>query len=157
MAATKKGRPGRGYETVPVLVRFPATMLERIAAYHAQIASQDWRLTSRQDAILMVCERGLQAVEQGPAPFTPPLAVVEGDDGSPALPTHRDRRSISPEQFEQIVATAAHYDKLSLRQLAQLLHDRGIYSAHDRGGTAKPVSSGVLHKWLKQARAASLR
>jgi hypothetical protein len=131
-------------------------MLERIAAYHAQVASQDWRLTSRHDAILMVCERGLQAVEQGPASFTPPIAVVEDDDSSHAMPTHRDRRSISQEQFEQIVATAAQYEKLSLRQLAQLLHDRGIYSAHDHERSAKPVSSGVLHKWLKQARAAGM-
>jgi hypothetical protein len=79
--ATTKGRPRRGYATIPVLVRFPATMLERIAAYHAQIASQDWRLTSRHDVILMLCERGLQTVEQGPAPFTPPLPGVAGNNG----------------------------------------------------------------------------
>ena len=60
--AVTKGRPRRGYATIPVLVRFPATMLERIAAYHAQMASQDWRLTSRHDVILMLCERGLQVV-----------------------------------------------------------------------------------------------
>jgi hypothetical protein len=56
-------------------------MLERIAAYHAQMASQDWRLTSRHDVILMLCERGLQAVEKGPAPFTPPSPGVEEDNG----------------------------------------------------------------------------
>ena len=83
----------------------------------------------------MVCERGLPGGGAGACPLPPPLAVVEGDGGSPALPTHRDRRSISQERFEQIVATAAHYDKLSLRQLAQLLHGRGTYSARDRGGT----------------------
>src|SRR5262245_39483139 len=75
MAPTKKGRPGRGYETIHVLVRFPAPMLERIAAYQAKVASADWRLTSRHDVILMLCERGLQAVEAGPAPFSPPTAT----------------------------------------------------------------------------------
>jgi hypothetical protein len=79
--AVTKGRPRRGYATVPVLVRFPVTMLERIAAYHAQMASQDWRLTSRHDVILMLCERGLQAVEKGSAPFTPPSPGVEDDNG----------------------------------------------------------------------------
>jgi hypothetical protein len=79
--APTQGRPRHGEETVPVLVRFPVTLLARIAAYHGQMASPAWRFTSRHDIILMLCERGLHTVEQGPAPLTPPSTGVAGDDG----------------------------------------------------------------------------
>jgi len=88
MADTKKGRPARRYAAVPVLVRFPVPLLERIAAYHAQLASQDWRLTSRHDVILYLCERGLQAIEQTPAPFIPAIEAAQNPESlpMPALP-----------------------------------------------------------------------
>jgi hypothetical protein len=79
--ATTQGRPRHGDKTVPVLVRFPVTLLARIAAYHGQMASPSWQLTSRHDVILMLCERGLHTVEQGPSPLTPPITGVAGDDG----------------------------------------------------------------------------
>ena len=64
-----------------MLVRFPVTLLARIAAYHGQMASPSWQVTSRHDVILMLCECGLHTVEQGPAPLPPPIPGVAGDDG----------------------------------------------------------------------------
>jgi len=108
--AAAKGRPRRGYATVPVLVRFPVTMLERIAAYHAQIVSQDWRLTSRHDAILLLCERGLQEVERGPAPFTPPTAVADIDDATLHLARQRGwqalRKPVQPAALRAVLLHA---------------------------------------------------
>src|SRR5262245_63541111 len=79
--APTQGRLRHGEETVPVLVRFPVTLLARIAAYQRQRASPTWRCTSRHDLILMLCECGLHTVAQGPLPLPPPLTGVAGDDG----------------------------------------------------------------------------
>jgi len=162
MASTKKGRPGRGYETVSVLVRFPVPMLERIAAYHAQLASQDWRLTSRHDVILLLCERGLQAVEQGPAPFTPPAA---GGTGAPGLgepqripsPQGKRRKDALPRQLlERIAAERRQHPDLPLRALSEHLFTRGIYRGQSKRGAAQPPSTGALWRWLKEAETAGL-
>jgi len=167
--AAAKGRPRRGYATVPVLVRFPVTMLERIAAYHAQIVSQDWRLTSRHDAILLLCERGLQEVERGPAPFTPPTAVADIDDAtrnsqtsppSPdiAPPPRKKRRShaMPPRTLERVAAERRQHPAMPLKVFAEHLYTKNIYRAHGKNGEDQPAAKGFLYRWLKEAKEAGL-
>ena len=72
---------------------------------------------------------------------------------SPATPTRP--HGLPPQTLQAIAETAAHYDKLSLTELSQLLYDRQIYRTRDRHtGEEKPVQRGTLKKWLDQARRA---
>jgi hypothetical protein len=41
---------------------------------------------------------------------------------------------------------------LSLREFAQRLHDKGIYSATAKDGGRVPANPGNVKKWLEQAR-----
>src|SRR5262249_33527468 len=78
-----------------------------------------------------------------PTPAPPPATP----ESPPAVPAH----------VERIAEFAAEYSRLSLGELAQELHTRGIYSATDRHtGESKPVNRGTLTRWLEQARQAGL-
>jgi len=45
---------------------------------------------------------------------------------------------------------------LSLREFAQRLHDKGIYSAKAKDGSQGPANPGNVKKWLDQARRAGV-
>jgi hypothetical protein len=58
------------------------------------------------------------------------------------------RAALSAQEIERIVQCAEQYDKLSLAELATLMHERGIYTTHD----GKPIERGHLSRILKKAK-----
>jgi hypothetical protein len=52
----------------------------------------------------------------------------------------------------EIAEARAQYDKLSEREFAQLLFDRGMYRHRAKDGREVPIPHTTLRQWLKQAR-----
>ena len=116
----------------------------------------------------MLCERGLQAVEQGPAPFTPPTTLGAG------APATRPSQSAPPVEVARLVETPrtppgaprglshailqaiaderAHCEGLTVREFAQRLYDKGIYRAKGE----KVPAAGWVQRQLAKAREAGV-
>jgi hypothetical protein len=172
---TRRGRP-RGVESHHVMVRMPVDLITQIDAYAAslqeQIAISDVNI-SRGMAIRELVKRGLQSLSTSqpqPAPSIPPQPAIplalEPAPAAEVQPSHERKTpstrrkggnpGLSPETLQQIADMAAQYDKLSRRELSQLLYDRGIYRARAKDGREVPVNRGTLQKWLDQAEQAGL-
>jgi hypothetical protein len=93
------------------------------------------------------------AVSQPTPPPPSPQTVAArraGASKAKALSPSGSHREI----LERVAEVRAQYPKLSLNPLARLLFDRKIYRATDRqSGQEKPVHSGTLARWLKEAHA----
>ena len=79
-----------------------------------------------------------------PAPMAEPLVAK--------TPAHHGRPGISRETLQAIADERTLCEGLSLRELAQRLHDKGIYSATAKDGRIVPVDHSRLSRWLKQAK-----
>jgi hypothetical protein len=101
--------------------------------------------------------RGAQTAPQA-MPQEAPQVVRHAAEAPQVSPATRARaHGLPPQTLQAIADAAAHYDKLSLTELSQLLYDRQIYRTRDRHtGEEKPVQRGTLKKWLDQARRAGM-
>jgi hypothetical protein len=94
------------------------------------------------------------AVPQAPEPdHSASMAVVER---TTETPSRRSQRGLPREKLEEIADEWARCQGLSLREFAQRLHDRGIYSSRAKDGSKVPANPGNLDKWLERARAEGL-
>jgi hypothetical protein len=99
--------------------------------------------------------------EQTPPPS--PLPVQEpAAERQPLAATPRQHRIPPPrhglprETLQAIADERTLCEGLSLREFAQRLHARGIYSARAKDGSPVPANPGNVKKWLDQARGAGL-
>jgi hypothetical protein len=76
------------------------------------------------------------------------MAVVERITETPS---RRSQRGLPREKLQEIADERTRCQGLSLRQFAQRLHDRGIYSSQAKDGSRVPANPGNLNKWLEQA------
>jgi hypothetical protein len=122
-------------------------LLERLTTAITDLHAE---VRSLRDDLRQMPQRTPQARRRG-APTTPQWTPHV----SPATPARP--QGIPAQTLQAIADTAAHYDKLSLTELSQLLYDRQIYRTRDRHtGEEKPVHRGTLKKWLDQARRAGV-
>jgi hypothetical protein len=56
----------------------------------------------------------------------------------------------------QIAEARAQYDKLSEREFAQLLFDRGIYRHRAKDGSEVPLPHSTYRDWMQRAREAGV-
>ena len=82
-----------------------------------------------------------------PAPAAPPTTAP-----SRAPRPHKLPREV----LERIAEERTLCEGLSLREFAQRLHDKGIYSAKAKDGSQGPANPGNVKKWLDQARRAGV-
>jgi hypothetical protein len=73
---------------------------------------------------------------------------------NPATPTRP--HGLPPQTLQAIADERTRCEGLSLRDFAQRLHDKGIYSATAKDGTRGPANPGNVQRWLDQARRAGL-
>jgi hypothetical protein len=74
--------------------------------------------------------------------------------GRPATPTRP--HGLPPQTLQAIADERTRCEGLSLRDFAQRLHDKGIYSATAKDGTRGPANPGNVQRWLDQARRAGV-
>jgi hypothetical protein len=136
-------------------------LLERLTTAITDLHAE---VRSLRDDLRQTPQRTPQARRRG-APTTPQVTphgtpheerhAAAAPQVSPATPARP--QGIPAQTLQAIADTAAHYDKLSLTELSQLLYDRQIYRTRDRHtGEEKPVHRGTLKKWLDQARRAGV-
>ena len=88
---------------------------------------------------------------------------TEGTPGQTATGIARGQRprpgprGISPGQHEAIAAEYHRCGQPPLAKFAMHLFDTGIYRATATDGTATPVSTSALHRWIKRAHEAGMR
>jgi hypothetical protein len=92
------------------------------------------------------------AVPQGPPQEVRHAAAAP--QVSPATPTRP--HGLPPQTLQAIADERTRCEGLSLRDFAQRLHEKGIYSATAKDGTRRPANPGNVQKWLEQARRAGL-
>jgi hypothetical protein len=90
------------------------------------------------------------AILQAPEPEH--LASMADVERANETPTHRSQRGLPREKLEEIADEWTRCQGLSLREFAQRLHDRGIYSSRAKDGSNVPANPGNLDKWLERAR-----
>ena len=90
-----------------------------------------------------------------PAPKTAQPVVVPQASETPRAKTPA-KHALPREMLERIADERTHCEGLSLREFAQRLHDRGIYSACAKDGSRVPANPGNVKKWLDQARHAGV-
>jgi hypothetical protein len=66
------------------------------------------------------------------------------------------RHALPREKLLAIAEERRRATGLSLKQFAQHLHEREIYSSMGKDGSRKPADPSTLRRWLKQARKAGL-
>ena len=90
-----------------------------------------------------VAEPGHSIVTEPDTPIAAP---------APLAPESRKRAHGLPQEvLERIAEERTHCEGLSLREFAQRLHDKGIYSATASDGSRCPANRGNLQKWLRRA------
>jgi predicted transcriptional regulator len=157
------------------LAEMVAAMAARLQDLQDQLAS----LTARVDAMaatwqLMAASDQLQAAaESSPAaerqpeaantsPPSPLPAQAPAAEWRPMAARGQQQRrpptqhGLPDETLQAIAEERTHCEGLSLRDFAQRLHARGIYSARAKDGSPVPANAGNVKKWLDQARAAGL-
>jgi hypothetical protein len=88
-----------------------------------------------------------------PAPKTAQRVAVPQAPETPAPKAKRPAKHALPHETLQAIADErTHCEGLSLREFAQRLHERGIYSSRAKDGSPVPANPGNLKKWLNQAR-----
>jgi hypothetical protein len=153
-ASRKQGRPGKGVETSAVLVRFPVDLLARIDAYKARLERQVGGVSiPRTEVILRLCDCALDTLGATKRqPDAPPRGEIPQPSSQPRVPgsaevsTPAPQRTEIPDWLERIIDLREQYPRLTLRDFAQLLFERGIRTRHD---TAH--NSGTLKRWLERA------
>jgi hypothetical protein len=90
----------------------------------------------------------VQPVEPAPATEAQPTRKRK----TPSSQRKGGNPGIPDETLQRIADERAQCEGLSLRDFAQRLHDRGIYSATAKDGSKVPANPGNLSEWLKQAR-----
>jgi hypothetical protein len=175
-----RGRPARGVETSNVLLRIPALLLEQVDTFKDTLESErgGFRI-NRTDVLTRLIEVGLQTLTQARQPVAQPASHTNGQ-GAPASSVTtpqaaetskavsepvREQRPIAKtparhglprEKLQEIADERTRCEGLSLREFAQRLHDRGIYSTRAKDGSHVPANPGNVKKWLEQAREAGL-
>jgi hypothetical protein len=180
----ERGRPPKGVERSNILLRMPTDLIEQVDTFKESLeAERGGFVINRTDMLIRLIEVGLQTLTQARQPATPPgpASPVNGQ-GAPAEPVPerahvdhtvaqekgaqpRGRRSGSKtparhglprEKLQEIADERTQCEGLSLREFAQRLHDRGIYSSRAKDGSPVPANPGNLKKWLDQARHAGV-
>jgi hypothetical protein len=95
-----------------------------------------------------------------PLALEPAPKSAEPVDVPQVSETPRARRPAShalpPETLQAIADERIHCEGLSLRQFAERLHAKGIYSATAKDSSRVPANPGNVKKWLDEARAAGV-
>jgi hypothetical protein len=92
-----------------------------------------------------------------PAPKTAEPVDVPQALETPAPKAKRPAsHALPPETLQAIAEERIHCEGLSLRQFAERLHAKGIYSATAKDGSRVPANPGNVKKWLDEARAAGV-
>jgi hypothetical protein len=154
-------------------VRLPRSIIERIAQHVERLQAQfRFGRINEGMAIRDLIEIGLDTIEgHAPQPHAAPTqqpAVPLALEPAPTTDVQPTRTSktpssrrkdgkggnpgISDETLQQIADERTQCEGLSLREFAQRLHDRGIYSATAKDGSKVPANPGNVSEWLKQAR-----
>jgi hypothetical protein len=92
-----------------------------------------------------------------PVPQGPPQEVrhaAAAPQVSPATPARS--HGLPPQTLQAIADERTRCEGLSLRDFAQRLHEKGIYSATAKDGTRGPANPGNVQRWLEQARRVGL-
>jgi hypothetical protein len=170
--------PSKGYQTLGeqlenVGMRLPVSVLAQVDAHIDFLRkSAPWAKVGRSDALRDLVQRGLASVSQPqPTPSTQP-AIPLALEPAPATELQPTRTSKTPssrrkdgkggnpgipdEMLQRIADERTQCEGLSLRDFAQRLHDKGIYSATAKDGSKVPANPGNLSEWLKQAQAQSM-
>jgi len=176
----RKGYHALGEELVVMSTRLPKSIADRVTAHVETLrAAVPWAKLGPSDALRDLVLRGLQSLNlqalpvptmQGPpqaahsapsnatpAPPVPDTPVPQAEavqSLDTALPRGLGPGDELPPHIRAIADARAHYDKLTLAELAQLLFDRGIYRTQAKDGTEVPVHRGTLQRWLDRARQA---
>jgi hypothetical protein len=127
--------------------------------------------------LIRLIEVGLQTLTQARQPAPPPAhqpmtrpapASHRRGQGAPApsvpMAQAAARRTakrpaqhgVPREKLQEIADERTQCEGLSLREFAQCLHERGIYSSRAKDGSPVPANPGNLKKWLDQARHAGV-
>jgi hypothetical protein len=85
-------------------------------------------------------------------PRAPALAVPVPQAAATPAPAAVETAPALSETIVKIAEARAQYDKLSEREFAQLLFDRGMYRHRAKDGSEVRIPHTTLRQWLKQAR-----
>jgi hypothetical protein len=157
------GRPKREYEVKAYLLRLPPALIDRmdVCCSMLDVATRQRlpRNSRLQHALESWCER-VEAEHQRtpvPAPTILPVSQEGEISTNPSEPPQhqpeptKKQLGIPNETLERILSAREQYDKLSLRDFARLLFDRGIYHSRNRKtGQPEVINSGTLKRWLQQ-------
>ena len=179
-----RGRPSKGVERSNILLRVPTDLIEQVDAFKESLEAERGGFgINRTDMLIRLIEVGLQTLTQARQPASHPNgqeAPTPQPTAQPAIPLALEpapttahpvdvpqaaetptaktpaRHGLPREKLQEIADERMQCEGLSLREFAQRLHDRGIYSSRAKDGSPVPANPGNLKKWLDQARDAGV-
>jgi hypothetical protein len=166
----ERGRPPKGIERSNILLRMPTDLIAQVDTFKESLeAERGGFVINRTDMLIRLIEVGLQTLTQARQPVAQqaPARPTNGTRApAPSVPSPQasetptsktpTRHGLPREKLQEIADERTHCEGLSLREFAQRLHDRGIYSSKAKDGSPVPANPGNLKKWLDQARHAGV-